>query len=213
MHEAVRRPRGPDAGLRRRRQQRRPLARHRLRQARRALHPGGARAATASTSRSWRPIAGTCPKAELRRERRPAPGRRRGRRRSTPTSGPAWARRTRRDERRKQLRRVSGERRAAGAGPDARQGHALPAGPPRRGGHRRRARRRPQRRLPAGRQPHARAEGAAEMDLHGGVRNRFMWDGSPEPSHEMLTSSSATPTETASSADRRTHRRRAPSAG
>ena len=80
---------------------------------------------------------------QARRQRRSSPttsptAARRRRRRSTPTSGPAWARRPRRERAPQRLRSAtrSTTRCCARAKPDAR-GHALPAGAPRRGDHRR----------------------------------------------------------------------------
>jgi len=64
-----------------------------------------------------------------------------------------------RDEKARRLRRVPGERRPARR--HRREGDALPARPPRRGDHRRRARIRPRPRLGPGRKPDARAERAA----------------------------------------------------
>ncbi len=61
------------------------------------------------------------------------------------------------------FRRLPGQRRAVEPRAGARAGDALSARPPRRGDHRQRARRSAQRRVRAGRQPHARAEGAVAV--------------------------------------------------
>ena len=126
--------------LRRRRQQRRDVAGARRRDARRPRprrQPGAVSAAArrrAAGDERARATARGCGCSPTPPMPSPAPMR------STPTPGRRWARKRRPTIRRAHLRAVSGERRADVAGQAGRAVHALPAGAPRRGSHRRRVR-------------------------------------------------------------------------
>ncbi len=130
--------RGPDARVRRRRQQRRGVARARRRDARRARArrvAGRLRAArrASSSARAPRRADGgaVVDDRAIRSKPSPAPTR------STPTCGRRWARKPRAASRARDLPAVPGERGADGGGRAGRALHALPAGAPRARGHRR----------------------------------------------------------------------------
>ena len=150
---------GPEARLRRRRQQRGPLAGRGLGPARASssswLRPPGYEFPAEFRDRFAEPFPGgpAAPSSTTRARPSPAPTW------STPTSGPAWARSTRPTSAREVFAPYQVERGPAGPGPRGRHLPPLPARPPRRGSDLGRARRPAQPGHPPGRQSAALPDG------------------------------------------------------